>query len=97
VAKLAIEQLNAKSPRGGKFPVVLGPNVVGVFVHEAFGHLAEADLALSGGVLAANCGKKIGSNLVTFYDDGTVEGAFGSFKYDDEGTQPENVLKRRQG
>ncbi len=54
VAKLAIEQLNAKSPRGGKFPVVLGPNVVGVFVHEAFGHLAEADLALSGGVLAEN-------------------------------------------
>ena len=51
VAKRAIEQLNAKSPKGGNFPVVLGPNVVGVFVHEAFGHLAEADLALSGGVL----------------------------------------------
>ena len=58
VAKLAIEQLNAKAPKGGKFPVVLGPNVVGVFVHEAFGHLAEADLALSGGVLADNFGKK---------------------------------------
>ena len=37
VAKLAIEQLSAKSPKGGTFPVVLGPNVVGVFVHEAFG------------------------------------------------------------
>ena len=58
VAKRAIEQLNAKSPRGGKFPVVLGPNVVGVFVHEAFGHLAEADLALSGGVLARQLRQK---------------------------------------
>jgi TldD protein len=97
VAKLAIEQLNAKSPKGGKFPVVLGPNVVGVFVHEAFGHLAEADLALSGGVLANNLGKKIGSDLVTFYDDGTIEGAFGAFKYDDEGVPSQKTLLIKDG
>ena len=97
VAKLAIEQLKAKSPKGGKFPVVLGPNVVGVFVHEAFGHLAEADLALSGGVLASNLGKKIGSDLVTFYDDGTIEGAFGAFKYDDEGVPTHKTLLIRDG
>ena len=97
VAKLAIEQLNAKAPKGGKFPVVLGPNVVGVFVHEAFGHLAEADLALSGGVLASNLGKKIGSDLVTFYDDGTIEGAFGVFKYDDEGVPSHKTLLIKDG
>jgi TldD protein len=97
VGKLAIEQLSAKSPRGGKFPVVLGPNVVGVFVHEAFGHLAEADLALSGGVLADNLGKKIGSNLVTFYDDGTIDGAFGAFKYDDEGVASQKTLLIKDG
>jgi TldD protein len=97
VAKRAIEQLRAKSPKGGKFPVVLGPNVVGVFVHEAFGHLAEADLALSGGVLANNLGKKIGSDLVTFYDDGTIEGAFGTFKYDDEGVESHKTLLIKDG
>jgi TldD protein len=97
VAKLAIEQLGAKSLKGGKFPVILGPNVVGVFVHEAFGHLAEADLALSGGVLADNLGKKIGSNMVTFYDDGTIEGAFGAFKYDDEGVQTQKTLLIKDG
>jgi TldD protein len=97
VAKRAIEQLTAKSPKGGKFPVVLGPNVVGVFVHEAFGHLAEADLALSGGVLASNLGKKIGSNLVTFYDDGTIPSAFGSFKYDDEGVASLKTLLIKDG
>jgi TldD protein len=97
VAKLAIEQLNAKAPKGGKFPVVLGPNVVGVFVHEAFGHLAEADLALSGGVLSSNLGKKIGSDLVTFYDDGTIEGAFGAFKYDDEGVPSHKTLLIKDG
>ncbi|MEM3000287.1 MAG: TldD/PmbA family protein [Candidatus Bathyarchaeia archaeon] len=97
VAKRAIEQLAAKPPKGGKFPVVLGSNVVGVFVHEAFGHLAEADLALAGGVLADNLGKKIGSDLVTFYDDGTINGAFGSFKYDDEGVPAQKTLLIKDG
>jgi TldD protein len=97
VAKRAIEQLDAKPPKGGKSPVVLGPNVVGVFVHEAFGHLAEADLALSGGVLQNNLGKKIGSDVVTFYDDGTIDGAFGSFKYDDEGVPTQKTLLIKDG
>ncbi len=97
VACRAIKQLAAKSPKGGKSQVVLGPNVVGVFVHEAFGHLAEADLALSGGVLQNRLGKKIGSDLVTFYDDGTVNGAFGSFKYDDEGVPTQKTLLIKDG
>jgi TldD protein len=97
VAERAVQQLKAKPVKGGRFPAVLGPNVVGVFVHEAFGHLAEADLALSGGVLADNLGKKIGSKHVTFYDDGTIPGAFGSFKYDDEGVQTQKTLLINQG
>jgi len=97
VAKRAVAQLSAKSLKGGRAPVVLGPNVVGVFVHEAFGHLAEADLALSGGVLFNVMGKKIGSDLVTFYDDGTIPGAFGSFKYDDEGVPAQKTLLIKNG
>jgi len=97
VAKRAIEQLKAKSPKGGAFPVVLGPNVVGVFVHEAFGHLAEADLTLAGSVLMDKMGKKIASESVTFYDDGTIEGAFGSFKYDDEGVPTQKTLLVKDG
>ncbi|HTY74686.1 MAG TPA: TldD/PmbA family protein, partial [Candidatus Nanoarchaeia archaeon] len=97
LTKRAVIQLKAKPPRGGSFPVVLGPNVVGVFVHEAFGHLAEADLALAGGVLNQNLGKKIGSDLVTFFDDGTLDGAFGSFKYDDEGVEAKKTLLIKDG
>jgi TldD protein len=87
VAKRVVEQLKAKTPKGGSFPAVIGPNVVGVFIHEAMGHLAEADLTLSGSALFDKLGKQIASDLVTVYDDGTVEGAFGSFKYDDEGVR----------
>lgn len=96
-AKRAIEQIKAKPLKGGKFPVILGPNVVGVFVHEALGHLAEADLALSSGILANNLSKRIGSELVTFYDDGTIPGAFGSFKYDDEGVPTQKTLLINNG
>lgn len=97
VARRAVEQLKAKAPKGGTFPAVLGPNVVGVFIHEAFGHLAEADLTLSGSVLMGKLGKKVASEVVTIYDDGTIEGAFGSFKYDDEGVLAQKTLLVKDG
>ncbi|WGM89317.1 MAG: TldD/PmbA family protein [Candidatus Bathyarchaeum tardum] len=97
VAKRTVDQLKAKTPKGGTFPAVIGPNVVGVFIHEAMGHLAEADLTLSGSVLFDKVGKKIASDVVTVYDDGTVDGAFGSFKYDDEGVRAQKTALIQKG
>ncbi|MCD6489044.1 MAG: TldD/PmbA family protein [Desulfurococcales archaeon] len=81
------KQFRAKTPRGGSFPVILAPEVVGVFTHEAFGHLAEADLTLSGSILRDKVGKKVASKLVTIVDDPLIPDAFGTFKYDDEGIE----------
>ncbi len=92
-----INQIRAKSPRGGSFPVILGSDVTGTFAHEAFGHLAEADLTISGSVLAKKLGMQIASPLVTIYDDGTVEGGFGSFRYDDEGVKSEKTVLLKDG
>jgi len=97
LAKRAVEQLKAKPPKGGTSPAILGTNVVGVFAHEAFGHLAEADLTLSGSILLGKLGKKIASNTVTIYDDGTIDGAFGSYKYDDEGIPAQKTLLIKDG
>ena len=97
IAKRVIDQLKAKATKGGSFPAVIGTNVVGVFIHEALGHLAEADLTLSGSVLSDKLGKKIASETVTVYDDGTVDGAFGSFKYDDEGVPTQKTLLIKNG
>ena len=97
VSKRLSEQLKAKTPKGGIFPAVLGSNVVGVFVHEAFGHLAEADLTLSGSVILDKLGKKVASSIVTIFDDGTIKGAFGSFKYDDEGVKTQKTLLVKDG
>ncbi|MCZ2809428.1 MAG: TldD/PmbA family protein, partial [Candidatus Bathyarchaeota archaeon] len=97
IAKRIINQLKAKAPKGGTFPAVIGTNVVGVFIHEALGHLAEADLTLSGSVLSDRLEKKIASEAVTVYDDGTFKGAFGSFKYDDEGVPTQKTILIQNG
>ncbi len=88
-------QLRAKTPKGGNYPAVLAPEVVGVFVHEAFGHLSEADLTLSGSAIKDKLGSKIASEYVTIVDDPTIPGGFGTFKYDDEGvsTRPTYLIE----
>lgn len=94
-AKRTVDLLKAKIPKGGSYPAVIGPQIIGVFAHEAFGHLAEADLTLAGSVLIDKLGKKVGSDIVNIIDDGTIEGAFGTYKYDDEGvpSQKTNLIK----
>ncbi len=97
VAERAVKQLKARPPKAGTFPTVMGPSVVGVFAHEAFGHLAEADLTLAGSVLGDKLKKKVGSELITIYDDGTIEEGFGSYKYDDEGVPAQRTVLVKDG
>ncbi|MCD6484583.1 MAG: TldD/PmbA family protein [Candidatus Odinarchaeota archaeon] len=92
MGKRLMNQFKAKTPKGGAFPAVLGPEVVGVFTHEAFGHLAEADLAVGGAVTLSKIGQKIASDVVTIADDGIIEGGFGSYKYDDEGVPAQKTI-----
>lgn len=90
-------QLKAKPPKGGGFPAILGPEIVGVFAHEAFGHLAEADLTFAGSVILDKLGRQVASEHVTIIDDGTVEGGFGSYKYDDEGVPAQKTVLIKDG
>ncbi|MHA1675706.1 MAG: metallopeptidase TldD-related protein [Candidatus Njordarchaeales archaeon] len=97
IGERLVKQLKAKPPKGGVFPAVLGPEVVGVFTHEAFGHLSEADLVYVGAVTSQKLGQKIASELVTIIDDGTYSGAFGSFPYDDEGVKTQKTILVKDG
>ncbi len=92
-ATKAVRLLNAKSPPSGSFPVVLDPELTGVFIHEALGHASEADLILQNdSILKNKMGTKIGSELVTIIDDASMD-AFGYYPYDAEGVKTsENVL-----
>ena len=59
--------------------------------------MAEADLTLAGSVILNMIGKQVASKFVTIIDDGTIEGAFGSFKYDDEGIPSQKTILVREG
>ncbi|MEN2999628.1 MAG: TldD/PmbA family protein [Acidilobaceae archaeon] len=89
---LHVNLVRAKSPPQGTMDVVLGPEIVGLAMHEAVGHPSEADRVM--GREAAQAGLsyrrelkegKIGSELVSVYDDPTIPGSYGFYLYDDEG------------
>jgi TldD protein len=52
---------------------------------------------LAGSIISNKLGKKVASDVVTMLDDGTVKGAFGSFKYDDEGVPAQKTLLVKDG
>jgi len=91
------KQLKAKTPKGGAFPAIIGPRVIGLFTHEAFGHLSEADLAFTGAVTIQKIGQKVASDIVTIIDDGTLPNGFGTFKYDDEGVPTQKTIVVKNG
>ncbi len=85
-ARRALDLLRAQRAPAGTFPVVLHPSVVGVFIHEALGHNAEADGYVAGeSILEGRLGQRIASPLLNVVDDSTIAGSWGSFFYDSEG------------
>lgn len=92
-AEKALRLIKAELPPSGKFPVVMDPELTGVFIHEALGHASEADLVLQNdSILKGKLGTQIGSPIVTIIDDPTMD-AFGYYPYDCEGVKTrENIL-----
>jgi len=83
----ALALLTAKPAPAGTFPVIFHPSITGLLAHEALGHNAEADAVWTGqSILAGRLGEKIAAETVTIVDDPTVEGKYGYYLYDSEGT-----------
>lgn len=87
-AKRAVGLLKAEPLTGGQRTVILDPVLAGVFVHEAFGHLSEADNVYENDKLKElmYMGRKFGGEHLNFTDGALQPGMRGSYKYDDEGT-----------
>ncbi len=92
-AAMAVKLLAAPSVKGGAYPVVLDPRLAGVFVHEAFGHLSEADFVFENPQAREmmTLGRRFGSDIVNIGDDGGAAGLRGTLPYDDEGTPTGNT------
>jgi len=88
IARRAVALLHAPQVKGGEHTVILDPVLAGVFAHEAFGHLSEADFVYQNEQLRniMTPGRRFGSKHLNIVDDATIPTLRGSYKYDDEGT-----------
>jgi TldD protein len=99
MAQHAVDMLAAPHAKGGEYTVVLDPILAGVFIHEAFGHLSEADHVYEHPQLRElmTLGKKFGCDELNVVDGAAVPGLRGSYKYDDEGVPAEKTYLIREG
>jgi TldD protein len=88
VARRAVDLLEAPPCEGGQYTVVLDQDLGGVFVHEAFGHLSEADFLYENPQMRElmHIGRHMGVEGLNILDDGSLGRAIGTHAYDDEGT-----------
>ncbi len=94
----AIELLKAKIVKGGRYDIIVDPEVSGVIAHESFGHGLEADQVMRNRSYLANLrGKKIISDLVSIHDNGCLEGERGFLFFDDEGVKSSDTVLVENG
>ncbi|MDJ0714768.1 MAG: TldD/PmbA family protein [Prochloraceae cyanobacterium] len=87
-AKRAVDALFLHPVKGNTYTVVIDPILTGLFVHEAFGHLSEADMLYENPDLLElmSMGKRFGCKELQIFDGAKPQGHRGSYFYDDEGT-----------
>lgn len=86
-AQRAVNSLALSPVKGNTYTVVIDPILSGLFVHEAFGHLSEADMAYENPDLleVMSLGRRFGVPELQIYDGAAIAGHRGSYCYDDEG------------
>ena len=87
-AERAVAALDLPTVKGDTYTVVIDPILTGLFVHEAFGHLSEADMAYENPDIleVMSLGRRFGPSELQIFDGAAPEGHRGSYLYDDEGT-----------
>ncbi len=98
-ARRAAALLDAPSVRGGAYPVVLDNELAGVFIHEAFGHLSEADFVYENPQARdmMTLGRRFGRPVLNVGDNGAAPGLRGTLPFDDEGTPTQDTPLIREG
>jgi TldD protein len=91
--------LNAETIIPGKYPVVLSPEITGVFTHESFGHKSEADFMMGDPEATKEwkIGSVVGSTCLSIVDSGVHDDTSGYCPIDDEGTLAQKTYLIKDG
>ncbi|HEX9705830.1 MAG TPA: TldD/PmbA family protein [Gemmatimonadales bacterium] len=95
----AVALLEAPRVKGGAYPVILDPELAGVFIHEAFGHLSEADFVYESPQAREmmTLGRRFGKPVLNVGDNGAAPGLRGTLPFDDEGVPTQDTPLIREG
>jgi TldD protein len=99
VADRAAELLKAPKVKGGPQTVILNRKLGGIFIHEAFGHLSEADFLYENPKMRDLMfqGREMGVKNLNVVDDGSMDKTIGGLSFDDEGTPTSKTYLIKKG
>jgi TldD protein len=99
VGQRAVDMLKAKPVQAGNYTVVIDQVLGAVFIHEAFGHLSEADFIDQNprAQEMMKLGRRFGPDILNVTDGGLHPGLYGTIQYDDEGTPTQDTELIRDG
>lgn len=97
--KIALELTKTSPVDSGVYTVILDPSIAGVFTHEAFGHLSEADGVINNQSIRKEMrlGRKMGPDILNISDQGNFPGKAGHYIYDDEGVPSRKTALIKDG
>jgi len=92
------QRFEARRPKGGQMPVVMGAGASGILLHEAMGHAFEADFNRKGtSIFSDKMGQQVCPRGIQIIDDGTLKGNRGALNFDDEGVPAQKTYMVEDG
>ncbi len=101
VAKKAVQRtvglFGARKPQTMRVPVIFERDVAASVLSDLFAALSAANVAIGNSWLVERVGDRIGNDLVTLIDDGTMQGRLGSSPFDGEGVPTRRTVVFERG
>ncbi|MFH0887604.1 MAG: TldD/PmbA family protein [Planctomycetota bacterium] len=97
--KAAIDLLSAEPVKAGSYMAVINPDLAGVFIHEAFGHMSEADSIMFNPSMRQEMkiGRRLSKPILNVVDNGSLPDSIGSYRFDDEGIASRKTYLIKEG
>ncbi len=87
ISREAIETQKADRAPSSNLTIISDHMVSSLLAHKAIGHVSEGgEIVKRRSFLTGAIGRKVASDIITMYDNGTVRGAHGSVPFNDKGT-----------
>jgi len=96
-ARRAVDMCGARKPPTMRCPVIFERDVAATVLSDIFAALSAANVAVGNSFLIGKVGHKIGSGLVTIFDDGLLAGGLGTAPFDAEGVPTRRTVVFRDG